>query len=121
MDSTATAIADPVRRAILDLLRAAPQTAGNIAAHFPISRPAISRHLRVLRESGLVHDELVGRHRHYRLDPEPLAELTAWLTGLVVPEHPTWSSRLDALATEVHRTRRDRAATRTTVSQEDTA
>lgn len=121
MDSAAAAIADPVRRAILDLLAVQPQTAGDIADHFPISRPAVSRHLRVLRESGLVHDELVGRHRRYRLDPEPLAELTAWLTSLVAPGQPSWSQRLDALDTEVHRTRRDRTAARPTISQEDTA
>jgi DNA-binding transcriptional ArsR family regulator len=100
----AYAIADPVRREILTMLRRAPLTAGAIAAAFSISRPAVSRHLRVLRGHGLVHDELVGRERVYRLDVAPLAELDAWLAQF----RTGWSSALDALETEVHRTRRER-------------
>ena len=72
MDEVAEAIADPVRREILVMLRGTALTAGDIARRFTISRPAVSRHLRVLRESGLVHDELVGRQRFYRLDTAPL-------------------------------------------------
>ncbi|MFB9930477.1 metalloregulator ArsR/SmtB family transcription factor [Amycolatopsis halotolerans] len=106
MDLVANAIADPVRRDILTLLRRQRLPAGEIAARFDISRPAVSRHLRVLRESGLVRDELVGRQRFYALDPQGFAELTAWLTQLVAP--PAWQQRLDALETEVHRTRRER-------------
>jgi DNA-binding transcriptional ArsR family regulator len=105
----AGAIADPVRRAILERLRAGELTAGAIAAAFPVSRPAISRHLRVLREQGLVVDVPRGRERVYRLDPAPLAELEAWLASFRSP----WSGlagALDALDTEVHRTRRDRRA-----------
>jgi DNA-binding transcriptional ArsR family regulator len=101
-----TAIADPVRRDILVLLRSGPLTAGAIAARFDISRPAISRHLRVLRESGLVVDRAEGRQRVYRLDVAPLAEVDAWLGQF----RPGWSSRLDALETEVYRTRRERRA-----------
>ena len=101
------AIADPVRRDILGLLRRAPLTAGAIADAFPISRPAISRHLRVLREHGLVLDEVDaedGRGRVYRLDVTPLAEVETWLAQF----RYDWSSSLDALETEVHRARRDR-------------
>ncbi|MFI5716969.1 metalloregulator ArsR/SmtB family transcription factor [Nocardia sp. NPDC051750] len=108
MDEVAAAIADPVRREILDLLRESRSTAGAIAARFPISRPAISRHLRVLRESGLVHDELVGRERYYSLDTAPLRELSSWIAALGSPM--SWEHRLDALATEVYRTRREHRA-----------
>ncbi|MFI2232320.1 metalloregulator ArsR/SmtB family transcription factor [Nocardia testacea] len=109
MDEVAAAVADPVRREILEMLRGSRHTAGAIAARFPISRPAISRHLRVLRNSGLVRDELVGRQRYYALDTAPLRELRTWLAAL--DEQAAWEHRLDALATEVHRTRRERRAT----------
>ncbi|WP_246258386.1 metalloregulator ArsR/SmtB family transcription factor [Amycolatopsis anabasis] len=102
----AGAIADPIRREILVLLRDERLSAGEIAAHFAISRPATSRHLRVLRESGLVTDELVGRQRIYTLDPAPLAELAEWLAQFDTSRK--WEHRLDALETEVYRTRRDR-------------
>ncbi|RKN47803.1 ArsR family transcriptional regulator [Micromonospora endolithica] len=108
MDEVAAAIADPVRREILVLLRAGPRSAGDLAGRFPISRPAVSRHLRVLRDSGLVRDELVGRQRFYRLDPAPLARLTEWLAQFGEPSG--WAHRLDALETEVYRTRRERQA-----------
>ena len=100
------AIADPVRREIMGLLRSRTMTAGEIAECFDISRPAISRHLRVLRECGLVVDELRGRRRLYRLETAPLVELEAWLAQF----HDRWSGPLDALETEVYRTRRDRRA-----------
>jgi DNA-binding transcriptional ArsR family regulator len=106
VDSVASAIADPVRREILVLLRRGPMTAGAVAARFPISRPAVSRHLRVLREAGLVVDTAEGRERLYRLDVAPLAALDAWLA----PFRDGWGARFDALETEVHRTRRDRRA-----------
>ncbi|MEV3963835.1 metalloregulator ArsR/SmtB family transcription factor [Nocardia sp. NPDC050193] len=109
MDEVAAAIADPVRREILQMLRGTRRTAGAIADRFPISRPAISRHLRVLRDSGLVRDELVGRQRYYALDTAPLRELRGWLAALDEPA--TWEHRLDALATEVYRTRRERGST----------
>jgi DNA-binding transcriptional ArsR family regulator len=107
VDVVAAAIADPVRREILTLLRDGPLPAGVVASRFAISRPAVSRHLRVLRQSGLVVDQPRGRERVYRLDVAPLAELDAWLGQF--RGDATWSSRLDALETEVHRTRRDRA------------
>lgn len=110
------AIADPVRRDILELLCDGPQPAGAVAAAFDgISRPAVSRHLRVLREHGLVRDELVGRARIYRAELAPLLEVEAWLValrsrGVEASADPgaTWSGRLDALETEVRRTGRDR-------------
>ncbi|MBG0561487.1 ArsR/SmtB family transcription factor [Actinoplanes aureus] len=107
MDDVAAAIADPVRRAILELLREQPLPARRIAERFPISRPAVSRHLRVLRECGLVRDIPAGRERHYHLDPSRFGELSAWLSGFT-SRAAVWGQRLDALETEVHRTRRDR-------------
>jgi len=106
VDAVASAIADPVRREILLMLRAGPLSAGEIAGAFAITRPAISRHLRVLRESGLVADEARGRRRVYTLETGPLDELQAWLAGF----GRGWEARLDALETEVHRARRDRRA-----------
>lgn len=105
MDEIAGAVADPVRRDILESLRDRPMPAGELCAMFPISRPAVSRHLRVLRDSGLVTAEVVGRQRIYTLDPEALAPLMTWLAGLVTPLR--WEAHLDALETEVHRTRRE--------------
>ncbi|PRX50340.1 regulatory ArsR family protein [Prauserella shujinwangii] len=113
----AAAVADPVRRDILVLLREGPRAAGEIAERFPVSRPAISRHLRVLRESGLVHAELTGRQRVYTLDPGPLRELAAWLAQF--ESSNTWDQRLDALETEVHRARRDRARQRRPERRDD--
>ncbi|QQQ79939.1 winged helix-turn-helix transcriptional regulator [Saccharothrix sp. 6-C] len=114
MDEVAGAIADPVRRSILEMLRAeARLSAGQIAERFAISRPAVSRHLRVLRESGLVRDELVGRQRFYVLDASRLTPLSRWLAGFDVPDRPSgWAHHLDALDTEVHRARRERRAAR---------
>ncbi|MFC5744293.1 metalloregulator ArsR/SmtB family transcription factor [Actinomadura rugatobispora] len=108
MDEVAGAIADPVRRQIMVMLREGRLSAGQIAGRFQISRPAVSRHLRVLRESGLVRDELVGRQRLYELDTERLGELAAWLAQFVRP--PVAEHHLDALETEVYRTRRDHRA-----------
>lgn len=108
VSEVAEAIADPVRREILLMLRHTPLTAGEIAARFTISRPAVSRHLRVLREAGLVRDEQLGRHRRYSLVHDRLGHLTAWL-ALFDVRRPGWSQRLAALETEIHRTRRDRS------------
>ena len=110
MDEVAGAVADPVRREILVMLRERRMSAGQIADRFAISRPAVSRHLRVLRQSGLVRDELTGRRRFYRLDPAPLAALAEWLAPFVAdgPAAAAWEGRFDALETEVYRTRRER-------------
>lgn len=106
MDEVAGAIADPVRREILLMLRDQPLTAGQVADRFVISRPAVSRHLRVLREAGLVSDTVDGRRRVYTLVAAPLDELAGWLGRLTRPSG--WQHRLDALETEVYRTRRER-------------
>ena len=105
----ADAIADPVRRAILELLAMGDRSAGAIAAEFEISRPAVSRHLRVLREQGVVAARSQGRLQVYTLRAEPLLELAAWLSTLVGTAEQ-WSRRFAALETEVHRARRDRLA-----------
>jgi DNA-binding transcriptional ArsR family regulator len=73
------AIADPTRRAILDRLRAGAKPVNEIAGRFDISRPAISKHLRVLHDARLVTEVRDGRNRIYRLNPEPLRELDRWL------------------------------------------
>jgi DNA-binding transcriptional ArsR family regulator len=78
-DATFQAVADPTRRAVLDLLRRGSQPAGAIAQAFPVSRPAISKHLRLLRRAHLVREHREGRHRVYDLNPEPLRVLDSWL------------------------------------------
>jgi DNA-binding transcriptional ArsR family regulator len=75
------AIADPTRRAILDRLRAGPANAGTLAADFRSSRPAVSRHLRVLREARLVTDTQIGRERIYAVNPVPLQTVAGWIEG----------------------------------------
>jgi DNA-binding transcriptional ArsR family regulator len=90
VEAAAAALADPIRRRVLELVRDAEVPAGELAAQFPVSRPAVSRHLRVLREAGLVHERREGRLRLYRADPAPLAELRGWLEAY-------WAERLDAL------------------------
>jgi DNA-binding transcriptional ArsR family regulator len=72
-------LADPTRRAVLDLLRHGSQPAGQIARAFPVSRPAISKHLRQLREARLVVESRRGRHRVYQLNAEPLEAVDRWL------------------------------------------
>ncbi|MGH3104354.1 MAG: ArsR/SmtB family transcription factor [Gaiellaceae bacterium] len=86
----ATAIADPIRRRVLELVRDREVPAGELADRFEVSRPAVSRHLRVLREAGLVQERREGRLRLYRGDPAPLAELRDWIEAY-------WDGRLDAL------------------------
>src|ERR1022692_3870656 len=88
------ALADPTRRAVLDLLRArGRQPAGTIAAEFTVSRPAISKHLRLLRKARLVHEHREGRHRVYQLNPAPLREVDGWLEAY----RGFWSNKLDQL------------------------
>lgn len=76
---TFQALADPTRRAVLDLLRRGSQPAGQIASAFPLSRPAISKHLRLLRRAHLVREHREGRHRVYQLNPEPLRAVDSWI------------------------------------------
>src|ERR1700678_180675 len=78
-EATFQALADPTRRAVLDLLRLGAQPAGRIAESFPISRPAISKHLRLLRKAHLVVESRSGRHRVYQLNAEPLKAVDSWL------------------------------------------
>src|SRR5215475_2861393 len=99
------------------MLREQHLPAGQIADQFTISRPAISRHLRVLRESGLVRDTLVGRQRVYQLDATKLADLIAWLDQFT--RAAGWQHRLDALETEVYRTRRERRRPDATDQQQE--
>ncbi len=102
MQAALEALADPTRRRLVELIAAGEQSAGQLAAAFDISRPGISRHLRVLREAGLVHAEARGQQRVYSLRAAPLRELDGWLARY----RPFWTQRLDALGTEVARGRR---------------
>ena len=91
-----TALADPTRRRVFEKLRAGPRSVGAIAAGLPVSRPAVSQHLRVLRNAGLVDDRAVGTRRVYFIDPRGLGELRAWLDQF-------WDQSLAAFQTEVER------------------
>jgi len=104
---TLAALADPTRRRILELLVDGEVPAGDLSDQFSVSRPAISRHLRVLREAGLVRSRVDGQRRVYALDAQPLAELDAWLA----PYRRFWTQRVDALDTEIRRGRRKRRTT----------
>ena len=101
-------LGDPVRRRILELLASGEQSAGTvvtaIAAEFKISQPAVSQHLKVLREAGFATVRAEGTRRLYAVDPAPLREVDAWLD----PFRAFWEQRLDALATELARGRRAR-------------
>ena len=101
-------LGDPVRRRILELLASGEQSAGKvviaIAAEFKISQPAVSQHLKVLREAGFATVRAEGTRRLYAVDPAPLREVDAWLD----PFRAFWEQRLDALATELARGRRAR-------------
>lgn len=92
-EATFQALADPTRRAVLDLLRRGSQPAGEIAGAFPVSRPAISKHLKLLRRAHLVHEHREGRHRVYRLNPEPLRAVDSWLNDY----RRFWSANLASL------------------------
>jgi DNA-binding transcriptional ArsR family regulator len=93
VDGVFRAIADPTRRAILDRLRAGPANASALAADFRQSRPAISKHVRVLREARLVHAVRRGRERVYAVNPVPLQSVMGWLEGY----RAFWVSGLDQL------------------------
>jgi DNA-binding transcriptional ArsR family regulator len=99
------ALSDPTRRQIVELLADRDHNAGEIAAQFSVSRPAVSRHLRVLREHGLVQARTEGQQRIYSLDPAPLIELDDWLARY----RTFWTNRLDALDTQLRRAGRARS------------
>ena len=107
MDAVLHALADESRRTVLEVLRRHPATAGELADRLPIARPGVSRHLRVLREAGLVDVRQDAQRRVYSLRPEPLAEVDTWLG----PYRDLWEARLDALHTEIARGRRERRST----------
>src|SRR3954466_5684703 len=90
---TFQALADPTRRAVLDLLRKGSRPAGQIASAFPVSRPAISKHLRLLRRAHLVDERREGRNRVYQLNPEPLKAVDSWLEQYRV----FWQANLSSL------------------------
>src|ERR1700691_6106475 len=96
-EATFQALADPTRRAVLDLLRRGSQPAGEIAGAFPVSRPAISKHLRLLRRAHLVREHREGRKRVYHLNPEPLRALHSWLDQY----RNFWKMNLSSLKTFV--------------------
>jgi DNA-binding transcriptional ArsR family regulator len=107
MEAALRALADDSRRTMLEALAEGPATAGELAALLPIARPGVSRHLRVLREAGLVEVRQEAQRRIYSLRPEPLAEVNDWLTRYLA----TWDQRLDALHTEIARGKRERRST----------
>lgn len=98
------ALSDGSRRTMLEALREGPATVNELAALLPIARPGVSRHLRVLREAGLVDVERQSQRRLYALRPEPLAEVDEWLGRY----RALWTARLGALHTEIARGKRER-------------
>jgi DNA-binding transcriptional ArsR family regulator len=93
MASTFAVLADPSRREILDLLRAGERPVGDLVDRLTLTQPTVSKHLRVLREAGLVDVRQDAQRRWYRLRPQPLAEVDAWLA----PYRRMWEGSLDAL------------------------
>src|SRR6187200_208002 len=93
MTSTFEVLAEPTRRSILDLLRERERSVGELVDRLAISQPGVSKHLRVLRDAGLVHVRTDAQRRLYGLRPEPLSELDEWLA----PYRGLWAARLDAL------------------------
>jgi len=93
MESTFTIVAEPNRRAILNMLLSSERSVGEIERKLRLSQPSVSKHLRVLRDAGFVESRVAAQRRLYRLRPEPLMELDAWLA----PFRRFWSKHLDAL------------------------
>ena len=90
------ALNDPTRRAVLERLRSGPKPVGEIARGLPVTRPAVSQHLKVLKEAGLVDDRAEGTRRIYQIDPKGLGAMRAWLDQF-------WTAALDAFAAEAER------------------
>lgn len=95
--STFAVLAEPHRRRILDLLRTREHSVGELVDALPLTQPAVSKHLRLLKEAGLVRVQPQARRRLYSLDPGPLREVDAWLE----PYRQAWAARLDALETHL--------------------
>ncbi len=108
MEAALRALADESRRTLVETLTGGPATAGELAALLPIARPGVSRHLRVLREAGLVEVRQQAQRLVYSLRPEPLAEIDEWLGRY----RALWQQRMDALHTEIARGKRERRGTR---------
>ncbi len=108
MDTVLHALSDQSRRTVLEVLRDRPATAGELAALLPIARPGVSRHLRVLRDAGLVEVHQQAQWRVYSLRPAPLAEVDAWLGRY----RSLWEQHMEALHTEVARGKHDRRGTK---------
>lgn len=100
-NSALTALADPTRRRIFEKLNSGPKSVGSIAQGLPVSRPAVSQHLRVLKEAGLVTDRPEGTRRVYYIDPQGLGLVRKWLDQF-------WDATLHAYAEEVTRSQRKR-------------
>jgi DNA-binding transcriptional ArsR family regulator len=99
MESKFAVLAEPNRRAILMLLAAAQRTVGDIESELNLSQPSVSKHLRVLREAGFVEATIDAQRRLYRIRPEPLQEVDAWLA----PFRRYWSAHVDALERHLDR------------------
>jgi DNA-binding transcriptional ArsR family regulator len=97
--SALSALADPTRRAVFEALRTGPRPVGAIAAGVPVSRPAVSQHLKALKQAGLVRDRAEGTRRVYYIDPDGLGPLRRWLDEF-------WTQALDAFKREVERSDR---------------
>ncbi|HEY1612228.1 MAG TPA: metalloregulator ArsR/SmtB family transcription factor [Rhizomicrobium sp.] len=95
-ESALAALGDPTRRLVFERLRAGPKPVGEIAAGLPVSRPAVSQHLKVLREAGLVQEEARGTRRIYHIDPKGLGQVRAWLDQF-------WDMALDGFVAEAER------------------
>ena len=98
VSSKLAVLADPTRRAIFERLGNGPSAVGALAEHLPVSRPAVSQHLKALKEAGLVTDQAEGTRRVYRIDPAGLGQIRAWLDGF-------WDQVLQSFAQEIDRKR----------------
>ena len=90
------ALADPTRREVFERLAAGPSSVGELARRLPVSRPAVSQHLKVLKEAGLVTDRAEGARRVYQIDPQGLGQIRAWLDRF-------WDAALEAFKAEVEK------------------
>ena len=104
MNAVLHAVSDDSRRTMLERLKSGPATVTELADLLPIARPGVSRHLRVLREAGLVEVRQSAQWRVYVLHPQPLAEVDEWLEGY----RALWAQRMDALHTEISRGKKER-------------